>query len=115
MWTSFAAISSLLRNSIRLACCLPLLYSASVAGQEYPSNSPTTATVKREALRVLNDSDWAHTVKPSLQDTPCSYQNPAFPDLYLKEKAFTLVATSPSRPAEPVRADDSEYLIRFQS
>jgi hypothetical protein len=92
-----------------------LVYCASVAGQEYPSNSSATETVEQEALKVLNDSDWAHTVKPGLQDTPCTYQNAVFPDLYPKEKAFTLDATAPSRPPDPVKADDSEYLIRFQS
>ncbi len=115
MWTSSAAISSLCRNSIRVACCLFLGYCASVAGQEYRSNSSTTETVEQKALKVLNDSDWAHSVKPSLQDTPCTYQNAVFPDLYPKEKAFTLDATAPSRPPDPVEADDSEYLIRFQS
>lgn len=115
MWTSSAAISSLCRNSIRLACCLFLIYCAPVAGQESRSNSPTTETVELEALKVLNDSDWAHTVKPSLQDTPCTYQNAVFPDLYPKEQAFTLDATSPTRPPDPVRAEDSDYLIRFQS
>ena len=115
MWTSSAVISPLCRNSIRVACCLFLVDCASVAGQEYRSNSSTTETVEQEALKVLNDSDWAHAVKPSLQDLPCTYQNSVFPDLYPKEKAFTLDATSPSRPPDPVRADDSEYLIRFQS
>lgn len=115
MWTSLAAIFSPCRNSIRVACCLFLLCCASVAGQEYRSNSSTTETVEQQALKVLNDSDWAHTVKPSLQDTPCTYQNAVFPDLYPKEQAFTLDATAPTRPLDPVKADDSEYLVRFQS
>jgi hypothetical protein len=115
MWTSSSAISSLCKNSIRVACFLFPLYSVSVAGQEYRSNSPTTETVEQEALKVLNDSDWAHTVKPSLQDTPCTYQNAVFPDLYPKGQAFGLDATAPARPPDPVKADDSEYLVRFQS
>lgn len=115
MWTSSAAISSLCRNSIRAACCLFVVYCTSVAAQESRSNSPTTETVEQEALKVLNDSDWAHTVKPSLQDTPCNFQNAVFPDLYPKEQAFTLDADAPTRPLDPVKADDSEYLIRFQS
>lgn len=115
MWTSSAAIFSLCKNSIRVACFLFTLCSVSVAAQELPSNSPTTETAQHEALKVLNDSDWAHTVKPSLQDTPCTYQNAVFPDLYPKEHAFTLDATAPTRPPDPVKADDSEYLVRFQS
>ena len=115
MWTSSAAISLLCRNSIRAGCCMLVLYCASVRGQEYRPNSPLTETVEQDALKILNDSDWAHTVRPSLQDAPCTYQNPAFPDLYPKDKAFGADATSPSRPPDPVKADDSEYLIRFQS
>lgn len=115
MWTSTAAIFSLCKNSIQVACFLFPFYSASVAGQEYRSNSPATETVEQEALKVLNDSDWAHTVKPTLQDTPCTYQNAVFPDLYPREQAFTLDATAATRPPDPVKADDSEYLVRFQS
>jgi hypothetical protein len=115
MWTSSAAISLLCRNSIRAGCCMLVLCCASVTGQEYRPNSPLPETVEQDALKVLNDSDWAHTIKPSLQDAPCAYQNPAFPDLYPKDKAFAADATSPDRPPDPVKADDSEYLIRFQS
>jgi hypothetical protein len=115
MWISSAAIPLLCKNSIRIACCTLLFWSASVTGQEYRSNSPASAAVEQEALKVLNDSDWAHTVKPGLQDTPCTYQNAVFPDLYPKEQAFTLDATAPTRPPDPVKADDSEYLVRFQS
>jgi hypothetical protein len=92
-----------------------VLCCASVTGQEYRPNSPLAETVEQDALKVLNDSDWAHTIKPSLQDAPCTYQNPAFPDLYPKDKAFAADATRPDRPPDPVKADDSEYLIRFQS
>lgn len=115
MWTTSAAIYSLCRNSIRLACCLFLACCASIAGQEYRSNSSTTERVEQEALKVLNDSEWAHTVKPTLQGTTCNFQNAVFPDLYPKEQAFTLDATASTLPPDPVKADDSEYLIRFQS
>ena len=115
MWTSSVAIPSLCRNSIRVACSVFLLSCTSVTGQEHGSNSSTTEAIEQHALKVLNDSDWAHTVKPSLQDAPCTYQNPAFPDLYPRDKAFAADATAPDRPPDPVKADDSEYLIRFQS
>ena len=100
---------------IPLAGCALMFWCPFAMGQENHSTSPVPDAVEQGALKVLNDSDWAHTVKPSLQDTPCTYQNAVFPDLYPKEKAFTLDATSPSRPPDPVKADDSEYLIRFQS
>jgi hypothetical protein len=100
---------------IPLAGCALIFWCPSVTGQEYRSNSLATETVEQDALKVLNDSDWAHTVKPSLQDTPCTFQNAVFPDLYPKDQAFQLDLTNPSRPPDPVKADDFEYLIRFQS
>jgi hypothetical protein len=100
---------------IPLTGCALIFWCLSVTSQEYRSNSPATETVEQDALKVLNDSDWAHTVKPSLQDTPCTFQNAVFPDLYPKDQAFQLDLTNPSRPPDPVKADDSEYLIRFQS
>jgi hypothetical protein len=114
MLTSSALISSLFRDSLRVACCL-LLFCSSIRGQERPPDSTGKETTELAALKVLNDSDLARTVKPTLQDTRCTYQNPAFPDLYPKEKAATLDTMSPAVPPDPVRADDSEYLIRFQS
>jgi hypothetical protein len=116
MRASSAGISSLCRYSMPVGSCILLLYCASVAGQEYSSNSPASTAAEQGALKVLNDSDWAHTVKPSLQDTPCTYENPAFPDLFPdKGKAAAIDAMYPAPPSEPVVADGSEYLIRFQT
>lgn len=120
MLTSSALISSVFRTSTRVACCTLLLCCTSIpgqerVGQERGSDSTVTETTELAALKILNDSDWARTVKPSLQDTRCTYGNPAFPDLYPKEKAATADAMSPALPSDPVKADDSEYLIRFQS
>lgn len=115
MLTSAAPISSLFRRSPRVACCILLLFCSSIRGQERRSDSTERETTELAALKVLNDSELARTVRPSLQDTRCTYENPAFPDLYLKEKAATLDAMSPALPPDPVKADDSEYLIRFQS
>jgi len=97
---------------IPLAGCALIFWCPSATGQENHSVSHVSDALEQEALKVLNDSDWAHTVKPSLQDTPCTYQNPAFPP---KEKTAALDAVSPALPSDPVKADDSEYLIRFQS
>lgn len=98
-----------------LLCCILLFWCKPVTGQEYRPNSPETEAVEREALKLLNDSDWAHTVKPSLQDTPCSYQNPAFPGLYPQDNAAAADGTAPVTPPDPVIPDRSGYLIRFQS
>jgi len=97
---------------IPLAGCALIFWCPYATGQENHSISPVSDVVEQEALKVLNDSDWAHTVKPSLQDTPCTYQNPAFPP---SEKTAALYAVSPALRSDPVKADDSEYLIRFQS
>jgi hypothetical protein len=115
MWISSAVIPLLGRNSIRIASCTFLFWSSSVTGQEYRSNSPASGAVEQEALKVLNDSEWAHTVKPSLQDTPCTYQNPAFPGLFPEDKAAFVDGTAPTTTPDAVKPDDSEYLIRFQS
>jgi hypothetical protein len=111
MWTFSPAIPLLGKNSIRIACWLLLLRCAPVTGQEHSPNSPATDTVERDALKILNDSNFAHIVKPSMQDVPCTYQNPAFP----AEFPMWADATAPTAPLDPVKADDSEYLIRFQS
>lgn len=116
MLTFAALISSLFPHSLRVACCiLFLLFCSSTRCQERRSDSTETETTELAALKVLNDSELARTVTPSLQDTRCTYENPAFTDLYPKEKAATLDAVSPAPPSDPVKADDSEYLIRFQS
>jgi hypothetical protein len=115
MWTSPAAIPSLRKDPIRIVSCMLLLWCTTVTAQEQSPESPAPETVERDALRVLNDSDWAHTVKPSLQDTRCTYQNPAFPGLFPERNAAAIDARAPTAPPDPVRPDDSEYLIRFQS
>src|SRR5208283_5764375 len=115
MWSPSPAIPLFRKDPIRIACFVLLFWCAPVTGQEHSLNSPATEAVERAALKLLNDSDWAHTVKPSLQETPCTYQNPAFPGLYPEDKAAAVDATAPAAPQDPVRPDDSEYLIRFQS
>lgn len=115
MWTSSNAIPLLRKAPILIACCLLLIWCTPVPGQEHSPNSAVTEVVERDASKLLSDSDWAHSVKPTLQDTPCTYQNAVFSDLYPTEQAFRLDAPAPTRPPDPVKADDSEYLVRFQS
>lgn len=115
MWTSPPAIPLLGKTPILIVFCLLLFCCTPVSGQEHSPNSAVTEAVERDALKVLSDSDWAHTVKPSPQDMPCTYRNPAFPGLYPEDKAAALDATASTIPPDPARPDDSEYLIRFQS
>jgi hypothetical protein len=115
MWISSAAIPLLWKNSIRIASCVLLFWCASVTGQENRSDSPASDAVEQEALKVVNESDWAHTVTPTTQDAPCTYENPAFPGLYPVDEAVVADGRDPAVLTEVVKPDTSEYLIRFQS
>ena len=113
MRTILIRVSSPSKYAVQIISCLLLIAcSAALSGQEPAST--TSASAEQQALKVLNDSDWAHTVKPTTQDAPCTYGNPAFPGLFPEDKATLMDATEPVADT-PVRADDSEYLIRFQS
>ena len=59
----------------RPTCCMFLFWCPPFRGPEHSPNWLVTEAVERDALKLLNDSDWAHTVKPGLQDRPCTYQN----------------------------------------
>jgi len=115
MWISSAAIPLLWKNSTRIGSCMLLFWGASVMGQENRSGSPASNAVEQEALKVVNESDWSHTVSPTIQDVPCTYLNPAFPGLYPEDKAAGADARAPVAPGEVVKPDGSEYLVRFQS
>jgi hypothetical protein len=41
-------------------------------------NKPSNEWTEAEALQVLNDSSWAHTITTTTQDTPRNYEHPAF-------------------------------------
>ena len=109
------SILQLCNNSSRIACLTLVLCSAVAIGQENSSSSPASSEAEQEALKVLNDSDWAHTVTPTIQDAPCTYENPAFPGLYPEDKASGADGRAPVVPRDVVKPDGSEYLIRFQS
>jgi hypothetical protein len=79
-------------SSGRIACCALLLFSASAMGQENRSSSSSSAAVAQDTLKVMNDSDWARTVTPTIQDVPCTYRNAAFPGLFAEEKATAIDA-----------------------
>ena len=114
MWISSVAIPSW-KDSSQIACWMLLVWCAGVAGQEKHSTSPASEAVEQQALKVVNDSDWAHTVTPLTQRAPCSEQNPAFPGLYPEDKAAGVDAAAPVIPTDVPKPDGSEYLIRFQS
>jgi hypothetical protein len=104
-------VSSRWEGPLQIPCCVLLLACcASLLAQETPST--TSAQPEQQALKVVNDSDWAHTVSPTTQDAPCSYKNPAFPGLYPADQNGV---AAPVTTTGVVKPDSSEYLIRFQS
>jgi len=116
MWSSSAVIPSFYKHSTRVACCVSLLFwCTSLAGQEGRSGSPASRAVEQEALKVLNESDWAHTITPTMQDVPCTDQNPAFPGLYPQDMVAGAEARASVASSEVIKPDRSEYLVRFQS
>ena len=99
----FAGPSPLLRAPASVLCI-------SLLAQETPPT--TSAQPEQQALKVVNDSDWAHTVNPTTQDIPCSYKNPAFPRPIPADQNDV---AAPVTTTAVVKPDVSEYLIRFQS
>lgn len=87
---------------------------ATADDDSYLNKSPQLWT-EEEALRVLNDSPWAKTVKPSTQDTACGYKNPAIPGEFSEDDAERLEILVPTVESVPVKPDRAEYLIRWQS
>lgn len=84
-----------MRNLPPAGCFILLLACTTLTAQEAPLTTSVPASPEQQALKVVNDSDWAHTVKPTLQDAPCTYQHPAFPGLFPKDKGALIDATAP--------------------
>ena len=70
---------------------------------------------RAEALQVLNDSPRAHTNTTATQETPCDYEHPAFPGLFREEMARIADLRSAQFPAESVKPDGAEYVVRLVS
>jgi hypothetical protein len=78
-------------------------------------NKPADQWTEAEALQVLNDSPWAHTVTTTVQDYQCDYEHAAFPGMYSDESAWRLDSGEITPPAAPVKPDGAEYVIRIDS
>jgi hypothetical protein len=101
---------------VRTICCLALVASAvSIAADEFFLSKPPGEWTEAEALQVLNDSPWAHTITATTQDSQCDYEHPAFEGLFDEEFAQRIDAISPTPPAAAVKPDGAEYLIRLVS
>jgi hypothetical protein len=117
MWSTLGERFALSKKSIGIAGCLILMASSlPLTRGEDPPNKPTTEWTQDEALRVLNDSPWAHTVTPTTQDTACDFEHPVFPGLFSEDQAALRDAGYPAGSvSEAVKPDTAEYLVRWLS
>src|SRR5579872_4589691 len=91
--------------------------SLPVSGDEASYTRPPQPWTARDALRVLSDSPWAHTITTSLQDAPCTHRNAAFPGLFSEDEALRKDALDGDflASAPPAKPDGAEYLVRLLS
>ncbi len=105
-----------LQIAFRGLCIFALVAgSVPVTANEPFLNKPSSKWTEAEALQVLNDSPWAHTITTTTQDTPCDYGHPAYPGLFPEEMAQIEDSRSTQFPAESVKPDGAEYVVRLVS
>jgi hypothetical protein len=116
VWNLPKIVSFLFEKRVIEASCLLLAVAViRAASDEGYLRKPPEQWTEEEALKVLNDSPWAKTVKPSTQDTACGFKNPAIPGEFSEDQAEKLEILVPTGPSLPVKPDGAEYLIRWQS
>lgn len=105
-----------LQVGMRIVCWLAFLSAAVflTADETFLSKSPEEWT-EAEALQVLSESPWAHTITATTQDSQCGFDNPVFPGLYSEEQAERLSSISPTPPSASVKPDGAEYVVRLVS
>ncbi|MGB7462856.1 MAG: hypothetical protein WBW14_08175 [Candidatus Acidiferrum sp.] len=89
--------------------------SVPLAANEPFLSKPSNEWTETEALQVLNDSPWANTITTTTQDTPCDYEHAVFPGLFREEMAQISDLRSTQFPAESVKPDGAEYVVRLMS
>jgi hypothetical protein len=92
-----------------------VVLSVPLAANEPFLNKPSNEWTEAEALQVLNDSPWAHTITTITQETPCDHEHPAFPGLFREEMAQIADLRSTQFPAESVKSEGAEYVVRLVS
>jgi hypothetical protein len=113
---STCLLTELLQIAFRGLCSFALVASSVVLSANEPFlNKPSNEWSEAEALQVLNDSPWAHTITTTTQDTQCNYEHPAFPGLFREEMAQIADSRSHQFAAEPVKPDGAEYVVRLVS
>jgi len=101
---------------VRIACWLAFLWTTVfLTADETFLGKPPEEWTEAEALQVLSDSPWAHTITTTTQDSQCGYDNPVFPGLYSEEQAERMSSISPTPPAASVKPDGAEYVVRLVS
>src|SRR6266849_5615744 len=109
-------LAGLFQVGLRAICSLALVAASIPITANLPFLSkPSEEWTEAEALQVLNDSPWAHTITTATQDTQCDYEHPVFAGLFSEEMAQRIDSISPSYPAEHVKRDETEYLVRLVS
>jgi hypothetical protein len=97
-------------------CCFALIAgSVPLTADDSFLSKPPEEWTESEALHVLNDSPWAHTITTTTQDSQCDYEHPAFDGLVEEEFAREADSITPTPPAVEVKPDGAEYLVRLVS
>lgn len=116
MRVSSLAFHRLFQVGLRVICCVALAEgSVRVAADEPFLGKPSQEWTEMEALQVLSDSPWAHTVTATTQDFQCDYEHPAYPETYQKGLAEELDSIDLTPPAVDVKPDGAQYLVRLIS
>lgn len=116
MHTSCLSFSRRFQLSLQCVCCCVLVagFVPATASEDFLSKPPQEWT-EAEALQVLNDSPWAHTITTTTQDFQCDYEHPAYPESYQKGRAEELDSIDPTPRATDAKPDGAEYLVRLVS
>jgi len=102
-------------SAIALPCFMALTVALCLAADESFLSKPPEQWTESEALQVLNDSPWAHTVTTTTQDFQCDYEHPAFPGMYTDEVARRKDSFTTALESRAVKPDGAEYVIRLVS
>ncbi len=113
MFHSSLLFNRLFRVGLRGFLSLAFLSSGLTANEPF-LNKPSTEWTEAEALQVLNNSQWAHTITTTTQDSECDYEHPAFPGMFAEERVQQMDSRSPQSQAKPT-PDYAEYVVRLNS
>lgn len=103
-------------NNFKFVCgAFAVAGSVPMTANENFLSKPPEEWTEAEARQVLNNSPWARVVTTTVQNTQCDYEHPAFEGLFPAEMARSMDSMSPEHPAETVKPDGAEYVVRLIS